>query len=58
MSDHADDRVERRAAQLLPEERRVGSADPAGQAETILRESDDRQENPVPEEQRVSEPPD
>lgn len=38
-----DDRTERRAADLLPEERAVGSADPAAQAEAILAESDERE---------------
>ncbi|WP_033344466.1 hypothetical protein [Catenuloplanes japonicus] len=36
------DRVESRAASLLPEERRVGSDDIEAQAEGILRESDER----------------
>ncbi len=38
-----DDRTERRAADLLPEERVVGSADPEAQAEAILADSDDRE---------------
>ena len=38
-----DDRTERRAADLLPEERVVGSADPEAQAEAILEESDERE---------------
>ncbi|HKG49447.1 MAG TPA: hypothetical protein VKB14_03345 [Actinomycetales bacterium] len=42
------DQVERRA-QLLPEERTVGSDDPRGQAEVILEESRDRTENPDPD---------
>ena len=42
----SDDRVERRAADLLPEERAVGSADPDLQAEAILAESDEREDNP------------
>ena len=37
------DRVERRAADLLPEERSAGSADPEAQAEAILEESDERE---------------
>jgi hypothetical protein len=37
------DRVDSRAAHLLPEERVAGSADPRGQAEAILTESDDRE---------------
>jgi len=42
------DQVERRA-QLLPEERTVGSEDPREQAEVILEESRDRTENPDPD---------
>ena len=38
-----DDRTERRAADLLPEERAAGSADPDAQAEAILEESDERE---------------
>lgn len=38
-----DDRVERRAAELLPEEKGPGSDDPRAQAEAILEESDERQ---------------
>jgi hypothetical protein len=37
-----DDRVDTRAAELLPEERAAGSADPDAQAEAILEESDER----------------
>ena len=37
------DRVEQRAAELLPEERNAGSADPRAQAEAILDESDERE---------------
>lgn len=33
-------------ADLLPEERAAGSDDPQGQAEAILRESDDRTDHP------------
>lgn len=40
MSDH---RAEQRAADLLPEEIAVGSADPEAQAEAILAESDERE---------------
>jgi|tagenome__1003787_1003787.scaffolds.fasta_scaffold20796565_2 hypothetical protein len=40
------DRVERRAADLLPEERAAGSADPEAQAAAILEESDEREEHP------------
>jgi hypothetical protein len=42
MTDSAD-RVDRRAARLLPEERVTGSADPHAQAEVILEESDARE---------------
>ncbi|HVM10095.1 MAG TPA: hypothetical protein VM345_16630 [Acidimicrobiales bacterium] len=38
-----DDRTASRSKDLLPEERSAGSADPAGQAEAILAESDERQ---------------
>jgi hypothetical protein len=38
-----DSRNEQRAADLLPEERAAGSADPEAQAEAILAESDDRE---------------
>lgn len=40
-----EERVERRA-ELLPEEQRVGSADPEAQARAVLAESDDRTEHP------------
>ena len=42
----SDDRVETRADHLLPEERAVGSDDPAAQAEAILAESDEREHVP------------
>ena len=41
-------------AQLLPEEKVVGSDDPQAQAEQILEESEERTENPVAEERRTS----
>jgi hypothetical protein len=41
-----DDRIDRRAAELLPEERNAGSADPQAQAEAILEESDEREAEP------------
>ena len=37
-----DDRIGRRAADLLPEEQVTGSADPRAQAAAILAESDER----------------
>jgi|1185.fasta_scaffold427090_2 hypothetical protein len=40
------DRVEQRAAALLPEERAAGSDDPQAQAEAILRDSDVREADP------------
>jgi hypothetical protein len=43
-----DSHVDRRA-QLLPEERTVGSEDPLEQAEVILEESRERTENPDPD---------
>ncbi|WP_212997650.1 hypothetical protein [Winogradskya consettensis] len=42
----SDDRVEQRAAELLPEEETAGSADPRAQAEAILAESDEREYAP------------
>jgi hypothetical protein len=39
------DRVDQRA-ELLPEERAAGSADPEAQAEAILEESDEREADP------------
>jgi hypothetical protein len=39
-----DDRVAERAAELLPEERTAGSADPEAQAEAILEDSDERED--------------
>ena len=45
LPDPSDERVESRAARLLPEEEQVGSADPAAQSEAILAESDLRQED-------------
>lgn len=41
----SDDRTQRRAADLLPEERVTGSADPQAQAEAILADSDEREED-------------
>jgi len=38
-----DDRIDQRAADLLPEERLAGSADPGAQARAILEESDERE---------------
>lgn len=43
MSDMSDDRIDQRAAELLPEERATGSADPHAQAEAILADSDARE---------------
>jgi hypothetical protein len=45
-----DDRIEQRAAELLPEERAAGSADPEAQAAAILGESDERAHRTVPSE--------
>ena len=42
-SSSQSERVEQRAAELLPEERTAGSADPQAQAEAILQESDERE---------------
>jgi hypothetical protein len=41
-----DERVEQRAAHLLPEEEASGSDDPTRQAEAILRDSDERTADP------------
>ncbi|GLY96745.1 hypothetical protein [Actinoplanes sp. NBRC 103695] len=41
-----DPRNLQRAADLLPEERAAGSADPKAQAEAILADSDAREDNP------------
>jgi hypothetical protein len=46
MSHDSDERVERRAADLLPEELAVGSDDPQAQAEAILADSDVREADP------------
>jgi hypothetical protein len=43
MSSSSYDRIEQRAAELLPEERSAGSADPQAQAEAVLAESDERE---------------
>ncbi|WP_422769069.1 hypothetical protein ACN28C_20070 [Plantactinospora sp. WMMC1484] len=47
MSDETGDRVENRAAHLLPEERAAGSDDPEAQAEAVLAESDRREAGAV-----------
>ena len=47
-----DDRVEQRAAELLPEEQAAGSADPRAQAAAILADSDRREDEPEPVEER------
>jgi hypothetical protein len=41
-----DDRIDQRAAELLPEEAAAGSDDPRAQAEAILEESDEREADP------------
>jgi hypothetical protein len=43
MSSSSEKRVGQRAAELLPEERSTGSADPQAQADAILAESDERE---------------
>lgn len=43
MSEPGSDRVQERAAHLLPEERVVGSDDPEKQAEQILNDSEARE---------------
>ena len=42
-----DDRIDQRAAELLPEEAAAGSDDPRAQAEAILEESDEREAGAV-----------
>jgi hypothetical protein len=54
MSFSNEDRAGRRAADLLPEERAAGSADPQAQAEAILAESDEREDDPEAVESRRS----
>ena len=46
MTDPAEDPRADRRADLLPEERSVGSDDPEAQAAAILEESDERTEDP------------
>lgn len=46
MSEEADESRVQRRAELLPEERAAGSADPQLQAKLILEESDARVEDP------------
>ncbi len=46
MTGHDEDRVERRADELLPEEVAAGSDAPREQAEAILAESDERTDDP------------
>lgn len=52
-----DERVERRA-ELLPEERAAGSADPEAQARVVLEESDERTEHPDETRRRFAQTPD
>jgi hypothetical protein len=49
-----DDRVQQRAADLLPEELAAGSENPEAQAEAILRDSDEREAYRKPAEHRTS----
>jgi hypothetical protein len=42
-----DERAESRADHLLPEEEVVGSDDPQSQAEAILEDSDEREDDPT-----------
>jgi hypothetical protein len=56
MTEPIDERVESRAADLLPEERVVGSDNPEAQASAILAESDGREAHPeLAAEHRTSE---
>jgi hypothetical protein len=45
VSADGEDRVAQRAAELLPEERIAGSVDPEAQAEAILEDSDEREDD-------------
>ena len=49
-----DERVRSRASNPLPEEQAVGIDDPEAQAAAVLEESDERQLEPAPDEQRTS----
>jgi len=51
----SEERIDSRAADLLPEERAVGSDNPEAQAAAILDDSDRREHDPVPDDQRTSE---
>jgi hypothetical protein len=46
-SPNDEDRVDQRAADLLPEELAAGSADPEAQAAAILEDSDERAAGPA-----------
>jgi hypothetical protein len=46
MTDYDDERVDQRAADLLPEELAAGSDDPHAQAAAILHDSDVREADP------------
>jgi hypothetical protein len=50
-----DERVRSRARHPLPEEQAAGTDDPEGQAAAVLGESDERQLDPEPVEERTSE---
>lgn len=52
-----DDRIAGRA-DLLPEERAAGSADPEAQAEAILEDSDERVEDPEGTREQSTQTPD
>jgi hypothetical protein len=53
-----ESRVERRAAELLPEEQAAGSDNPEEQAAAILAESDERTEHPEETRQESTQTPD
>lgn len=57
MSDRDHERIESRA-ELLPEEREVGSDDPEEQAEAILEESDERTDDPEATRRESTQTPD
>jgi hypothetical protein len=49
MSEPDEDRIQHRAADLLPEELAVGSDDAEEQARILLEDSDERTEHPDPD---------
>jgi hypothetical protein len=50
----SEERIDSRAADLLPEELAAGSDDPEAQAAAILADSDRREHDPEPDDRRTS----